>query len=74
MLTKYSDRKITSLKDDIYFLISSDEINRMYVILMDKDLNNSMARKVAKEFLDEMIERKTITTGGDPYGGLIFFD
>lgn len=67
-------KKITIIKDNIFFVVSSDEINRMYVILGDQEIHNNKARIIAEEFLDEMIKRKLTTLGEESAGGLIFFD
>lgn len=55
------------INEDKYFLISSDEINRLYVILDEDDPVE------AKAYLDYILSTKIVTLDS-PYGGLIYFD
>ena len=56
------------ITEDKYFIISSDEINRLYVIL---DYENDATE--AMFYLDTIIASKVMTTDSK-YGDLIFFD
>ena len=55
------------IESDKYFLISSDKINRLHVILDEDDVIEALF------FLNTIISTKIMTIGS-PYGGLIFFD
>lgn len=55
------------LENDKYFLISSDEINRLHVILNEDDTTEALL------YLNTIISTKIVTIDS-PYGGLIFFD
>ncbi len=52
---------------DKYFLISSEELNRLNVLLEDDDILG------ATFYLEDIVKTKIITFDS-PFGGLIFFD
>ena len=60
MINKFID-------EDKYFLISSDEFNRLMVILDEDGATEALF------YLQTIISTKTMTIK-DPYGGLIYFD
>ena len=55
------------VESDIYFILSSDEINGVYTMLREEDITSAIA------YLDFIFSTK-INTTDSPYGGLIFFD
>lgn len=55
------------VESDIYFILSSEEINGIYMRLREEDIPSAMA------YLDFIFSTK-INTMDSPYGELIFFD
>lgn len=55
------------VESDIYFILSSDEINGVYTMLIEEDVASAIGH------LDFILSTKVNTTNS-PYGGLIFFD
>ncbi len=55
------------VESDIYFVLSSEEINGVYMRLIEEDVSSAIA------YLDFIFSTK-INTTDSPFGGLIFFD